>query len=177
MKTLLKILGGIAVVLIVAVLAAFLFPSTYRVQRATVINARPEIVFNHIGDLKAWKNWSAWHERDPAMKLSYSEPSNGVGAWSAWESKSQGNGKMTFTAVEPAKRVVYQLEFPDMNSISSGSMELQPVDKGVRVAWVMDGRTGMNPIYRWFGLFMDKLIGPDFDQGLAKLKTIAEAAK
>jgi uncharacterized protein YndB with AHSA1/START domain len=177
MKTLLKVLGGVAVLLFAAVVAAFLFPRTYRVERATVINARPEVVFAQLGDLKAWKNWSAWHERDPAMKLSYSEPSSGVGAWSAWESKSEGKGKMTFTAVEPAKRIEYKLEFLDMNMVSTGRMELQPADKGVRVVWVSDGDLGMNPINRWFGLFLDKMIGPDFEKGLAKLKSIAEAGK
>jgi hypothetical protein len=177
MKTLLKVVGVLAAVLLVAVLAAFLFPRTYKVERAAVINARPDIVFAQVADLKSWKNWSVWHERDPAMKLSYSEPATGVGAWSAWESKSQGNGKMTFTAVEPVKRVGYKLEFVDMNSVSTGAIDLQPADKGVRVTWVMDGDAGMNPLYRWFALFCDKMIGPDFEQGLAKLKSVAEAAK
>src|SRR5262245_47981239 len=106
MKIILRILGVFAALLLLAVVAAFFFPRTYRVERATVVNARPEIVFAQVGDLKAWKNWTAWHERDPAMKLSFSPQTTGVGAWSAWESKTEGNGKMTLTAHEPAKRVV-----------------------------------------------------------------------
>src|SRR5215213_6154830 len=135
MKIILRIFGVLAVLILLAVVAAFFFPRTYRVERGIVINARPELVFPLIGDLTAWKSWSAWHERDPAMKLSYSSPPTGVGAWSAWESKKEGSGKMTFTIHEPPKRVVYTLEFPDMNMVSSGTVELQPDDKGVRVTW------------------------------------------
>ena len=177
MKLLLKLLGGLAVLVLLAVAVSFLFPQTYRVERTTVINARSDVVFAQFGDLKAWKNWTAWHERDPAMKLSFSESTTNVGAWSAWESKSEGNGKMTLTAVEPGRKVAYKLEFPDMNMISSGTMDLQPADKGVRVAWVSAGDLGMNPINRWFGLFLDKMVGTDFERGLARLKTVAESAK
>ena len=177
MKIILRVFGVLVVLVLLAVVVAFFLPPSYRVERSTVVNARPDVVFAQVDDLKAWKGWSAWHERDPAMKLSYSTPSSGVGAWSAWESRSEGNGKMTITSVEPAKRVVYKLEFPDMNMISSGTMELQPEEKGVRVVWVSAGELGFNPMHRWFGLFMDKLIGADFEKGLAKLKAVAEAAK
>jgi hypothetical protein len=177
MKLVLKVLGGVMVLVVLAVIAAFFFPDHYRVERTSIINAKPEVVFAQIGDLKAWKNWSSWHERDPAMKLSYSEKSTGVGAWSAWESKTEGNGKMTVTADEPANKLVYRLEFPDMQMVSSGTMDLQPAEKGVRVAWVSEGNLGMNPMHRWVGLFLEKMVGHDFEQGLAKLKSVAEAAK
>jgi uncharacterized protein YndB with AHSA1/START domain len=177
MKFIFKLLGGLAVLVLLAVAASFFFPKTYRVERTTVINAQPAVVFAQLGDLRSWKNWTAWHERDPAMKCSYSENSIGVGAWSAWESKTEGNGKMTITAHEPMKKVVYKLEFPDMNMVSSGTVDLQPADKGIRVAWTCEGDLGMNPISRWFGLFLDKMIGADFERGLARLKTVAELAK
>jgi hypothetical protein len=177
MKIILRIFGVLVVLVLLAVVAAFFLPGNYRVERSIVIDARPEVVFVQIGDLKTWKSWTAWHERDPAMTLSYSAPSTGVGAWSAWESRTEGNGRMTITAIEPAKRVDYKLEFPDMNMISSGTMELHPEAKGVRVVWVSAGELGFNPMHRWFGLFMDKFIGTDFEKGLAKLKAVAEAAK
>lgn len=177
MKIILRIFGVLVVLLLLAVVAAFFLPRNFRVERSIVINARPEMVFAHVEDLKAWKGWSAWHERDPAMKLSYSAPSVGIGAWSAWESRTEGNGKMTITAHEPRQRVAYTLEFPDMNMISSGLMELQPAEKGVRVVWSSSGDLGFNPMHRWFGVFMEKLIGPDFEKGLAKLQSVAEAAK
>ena len=173
MRILLKILGGLAVLVLLLVLVAFVLPRQYRVERSVVINAKPEAVLAQVADLSAWKNWGAWQERDPQMKLSYSTPSTGVGAWSAWESKSEGNGKMTFTEVTSSK-LAYQLEFVDFGMKSTGVLELQPQTNGVRVVWSDAGDLGMNPMSRWFGLFLDKMIGPDFERGLANLKKLAE---
>lgn len=175
MKLLLKLIGGLAVLVLLLVLVAFLFPRTYQIERSLVIKAKPEAVFAQFADLRAWKNWGAWQERDPGMKMTYSPKSDAVGSWSAWESKSEGNGKMTITSVEPARRVVYDLEFPDMGTKSVGSMTLQPAEGGVKVIWVDAGDLGMNPINRWFGLFLDRLIGPDFEKGLANMKRRVEA--
>ena len=175
MKILLKIAGGVVVLILVLVVVAFVLPRNYRVERSITINAKPEAVFAQFGDLRAWKNWGAWQERDPAMKTTFSEKSTGVGAWSAWESKSEGNGKMTFLTVEEAKRVTYRLEFPDMGMGSEGSMTLEPAGGSVKVIWVDAGDLGMNPMARWFGLLVDRMIGPDFEKGLAKLKRIVEA--
>jgi uncharacterized protein YndB with AHSA1/START domain len=139
-----------------------------------VIKAKPEAVFALVGDLRRWKEWGAWQERDPGMKSTYSEKAVGVGAWSAWESKTEGNGKMTVTAYAPLQRIVYKLEFPDMGTSSEGSVTLLPGEGGVKVVWLDTGDLGMNPLFRWFGLFIDGIIGPDFEKGLANLKLLAE---
>jgi hypothetical protein len=173
MKILLKIVGGLALLVLALVLVAFAFPRQYRVERSLVINARPEAVLAQVADLRAWKNWGAWQERDPQMKLSYSEKTTGVGAWSAWESKSEGNGKMTITEVTPTK-VTYHLEFPDMGTQSTGSIELVPEGTGQKVVWLDQGDLGMNPLNRWFGLFLEKLIAPDFERGLTNIKKLVE---
>lgn len=173
MKILLKILGGLAVLILLLVVVAFLLPRQYRVERFIVINARPEIVLAQVADLRAWKNWGAWQERDPQMKLAYSTQPTGVGAWASWESKTEGNGKMTITEQAPAK-VLYLLEFPDMGMKSNGSMEVRAEANGTRLVWVDTGDLGMNPLNRWFGLFLDKLIGKDFERGLANLKRLVE---
>lgn len=177
MKLLLKILGGLAALMVALLLAAFFFPRDYRIERTITINAKPEAVFALCGDLRRWKDWGAWQERDPGMKITNSEKTTGVGAWNSWESKSEGNGKMTITAYEPPKRVVYTLEFPDMGMGSTGSVTLEPAGGGVKVSWVDAGDLGMNPVHRWFGVFLDKIIGPDFERGLANLKRIAETGK
>lgn len=173
MKLVLKILAGLAVVILLLVVVAFLFPRQYRIERSLVMKAKPEVVVPQFADLRAWKNWSAWHERDPNMKLSYSAQTTGVGAWSAWDSKKEGNGKMTITK-QAANRVDYNLEFIDVGMTSLGTMEVSPVPEGVRVIWSTTGDLGMNPVNRWFGLFLDKLIGTDFERGLANLKKLVE---
>ena len=173
MKILLKILGGLAVLVVLLVVLAFFLPRHYRVERAVEINAKPEVVLAQVADLRAWKSWGAWQERDPGMKITYSAQQLGVGSWSAWESKSEGNGKMTITE-QTATKVTYHLEFLDMGMQSTGTMELVPAARGVRLVWADTGDLGLNPMSRWFGLFLDKIIGPDFERGLANLKRRVE---
>lgn len=175
MKLLLRIFGGLAVLLLLLSVAAYFLPRQYRVERSLVIKARADQVFPQFADLRAWKNWGAWQERDPAMKIETSAKSTGAGAWNRWESRTEGNGKMTFTAVEEGRSVAYLLEFPDMGTTSKGTMVLQDAGPGLKVVWVDAGDLGMNPMFRWFGLFLDRMIGPDFEKGLANLKRLAEA--
>lgn len=176
MKTLIRLIAGLVGLVVLLVLIAFFLPSTYRVERSVVIQARPEVVYTLVGDLRRWKEWGAWHARDPQMKLTYAEKTGAVGSWSAWESQSQGSGRMTITQHEPPRRLVYKLEFPDMGTTSEGTMTLADAGGGVKVIWVDAGNLGKSPLYRWFGLFLDRLIGPDFEQGLANLKRLAETA-
>lgn len=169
MKVLLKLLAGLASLVLLLVLVAFLFPRQYRVERSTVIKAAPQAIHAQLADMRAWRAWTVWHERDPEMKNTYSEQQGVVGAWAAWESKTEGNGKSTLTELAP-NRVVYSLEFPDMGMKSTGMFELAPQADGVKVVWSDAGDLGNNPMNRWFGLFLDKMIGPDFEGGLANLK-------
>jgi len=174
MKLLLKLLGGLAVLVLVLVLVAFLLPRHYRVERATVIRAPIAKVYPQLADLRAWRNWGVWFERDPGMKVSYSDAVATVGAWSAWESPKEGNGKATLTAVAP-DRLVYRLEFPDFGMKSEGTFVLEPQgDAAVRVVWSDAGDLGLNPMSRWMGLFFDGMLGPDFEAGLAKLRRVTE---
>ncbi len=173
MKILLKILAGLAVLILLLVVVAFFLPRAYHVERTRLIKARPDAVLAQITDLREWKNWGAWQERDPGMKISYSAPSTGVGAWSQWESKKEGSGKMTIAEQSPTKSV-YQLEFPDMGMKSTGVIEYVPQSDGVKVTWSDSGDLGMNPMNRWFGLFLDGLVGADFERGLSNLEKVAQ---
>src|ERR1043166_5453402 len=133
MKIVLKILGGLALLVLLLAVSAFFLPRKYRVERTIIVKATPDAVFAQFGDLRAWKNWGVWYERDPAMKVTYSEKTVGVGAWSSWESKTEGNGKLTVTAYDAPKSSVYRLEFPDYGMTSMGSIGAQPAEGGVRV--------------------------------------------
>jgi hypothetical protein len=73
-----------------------------------------------------WKQWSAWNKRDPQMQIEYGGPPAGMGAKWSWKSKSQGDGEMTFTAAEPAKRVAFDLYFPDFGTTSKGELRFEP---------------------------------------------------
>lgn len=151
-----------------------LLPGSYRVERSIVIKAPVEKVFPSIADLRQWKSWGVWFERDPGMVVTYSDPPTGVGSWSNWISKQEGSGKMTIKTIDPNKGISYSLFFPDMGMNSDGTMTLAPADGGVKVTWASFGDLGRNPLNRWFGLFMERFIGPDFEGGLTRLKAKAE---
>lgn len=168
------------VVIAIAGLAALLFvgglglSSKFTAARSATITAPPDKVYALVADPREWKRWSVWNQRDPAMAITYSGPPSGAGAVWEWKSKSQGDGKMTFTAAEPGQRVAFDLYFPDFGTTSKGDLRFTPDGTGTRVTWTMNGDMGSNPLYRWMALFMDRMVGPDFEAGLANLKALAE---
>jgi uncharacterized protein YndB with AHSA1/START domain len=169
-----------ALLILLVALAALLYGGglllspKFKVSRSQQIQAPPELVYGLIADPRHWKQWSVWNQRDPAMQIEYSGPASGTGAVWSWKSKSEGDGKMTFSAAEPGKRLVYELYFPDFGTTSRGELSLAAEGGGTRVTWSMDGDMGANPLFRWLALFGDKMVGPDFEAGLANLKALAE---
>jgi len=164
----------VAVLAVVLLAGGSMLSPDFNVSRAITIEAPPERVYALVADPRAWKRWSVWNERDPAMRITYSGPESGAGAAWAWESKTEGDGKMTITAAEPPKRVAFDLFFPDVGTTSKGDISFGQDGSGTRVTWTMRGSMGSNPLQRWFALGADKLIGPDFESGLRNLKNLAE---
>jgi uncharacterized protein YndB with AHSA1/START domain len=173
MRIALKIVGYLIALIVLLLLAGFLLPSAFKAERSVTINAPAEKVYPLVANVKSWKQWTVWNQRDPNMEITYAGPESGVGAKWAWKSKSEGNGGMEFTAAEPNKRLGYKLTMEGMNP-STGDVILTPAGNGTKVTWTMAGDAGMNPLTRWFGYFMDRLVGPDFEAGLANLKKLAE---
>jgi uncharacterized protein YndB with AHSA1/START domain len=174
MKWLIRIVVGLVVVVAAFVAIGWQLPAEFKVQRSARIAAPADKVYALIADPREWKRWGVWSRRDPAMKMDYSGAPSGAGAKWSWQSKSEGNGAMEFTAAMPNERIAYTLTFPDMGMQSRGVLEITPADQGVVVTWTNEGNMGSNPINSWFGLFMDTLVGPDFAAGLDNLKKIAE---
>ena len=171
----LKVLLGIVIALVVLIGGVGMFlPSQIALQRSVQIAAAPDKVYPLIAAPKAWKQWSAWNQRDPAMEIVYSGPEMGPGATWDWKSQKEGNGHMSFTASTPPSKVGYDIAFPDFGAAYSGEFIIEAKDGGSYVTWTMHGDVGKNPINRWMGLFMDKLVGPDFEAGLKGLKALAE---
>lgn len=149
-------------------------PSKFRVERSVAINAPADRVYLLITAPAEWKRWSAWNQRDPKMRIEYAGPPSGAGAQWTWRSDSEGNGTMKFTEAVPDRMLVYRLSFPDFGMDSTGRLSIEPAGSGVRVSWSNEGDMGASPVNRWFGFFMDRLVGPDFEAGLANLKRLAE---
>ncbi len=174
MKILKWVLGVIVALAAVLLLGGMALSPKFKVSRSVTINAPADKVYALLADPRRWKEWSVWNQRDPAMDISYSGSPSGSGAVWAWKSKSEGDGRMSFTTAEPGKRLGYELYFPDFGTTSSGDFTLQAAGTGTQVVWLMNGDMGNNPLLRWMTLFMDGMLGKDFDAGLANLKAVAE---
>lgn len=174
MQVALKILKYLVGLVVLLLATAFLLPSDYSAERSMTIKAPVEKVFALVANQKEWKRWSVWNQRDPNMQMTYSGPEGAAGSRWAWKSKSEGNGGMEWSAVEANKRIGYILTMEDMTP-ATGNLLFSPEGTATKVTWDMKGNAGMNPIFRWFGLFMDKMVGPDFEAGLKNLKKLAEA--
>ena len=167
----LAVVGALAL-LIVGV--GFFLPSSFEVKRSIDIAAPPAKVYDLVADPRLWGKWSAWSRRDPKMDVAFSGPPFGQGAKWSWKSKSEGVGSMEFVKVEPNRRIEYALAFPEFNMKSGGVWTFDPAGNGTRVTWTNAGDVGGNPLKHYLAVFMDRMVGPDFEQGLANLKGLAE---
>jgi uncharacterized protein YndB with AHSA1/START domain len=174
MKFLIRSIVVVFGLMVLLVAIGFILPAHFKVQRSVEIAAPAATVYPLIAAPAAWKDWSEWNRRDPQMKITYDGPASGTGAGWRWESATEGNGEMTFTEAVPEQRIDYTLRFPDLGMQSTGQFLLEPAGGGVRVTWTNEGEMDRNPVNRWVGLFMDRLVGPDFEAGLANLKALAE---
>jgi hypothetical protein len=175
MRWFIRIASGLVLAVIVLVLAGFLVPAGYTVQRSIVIAAPVERIYPLIATPKRWREWSMWNRRDPAMSMTWFGPDAGAGAGWTWDSRSEGKGKMTLLTGDPAHGMTYELFFPDYDISSTGELRLDALaDGSTQVTWNNIGHVGWNPLMHYMALAMDRMVGPDFEAGLANLKAIAE---
>ena len=173
----LKIIGIIIVVVIAGVLiAAATRPDTFRVERTAVIKAPPEKVFPYINDFDRWIAWSPWEKKDPAMKRSFGATKSGKGAHYAWEGNSEvGQGSMTIADSVPPSRVALKLDFvKPFEAHNDVVFALKPEAGGTHVTWGMEGPVPYFAKIIHLFMNMDKMVGGDFETGLANLKAAAE---
>ena|SRR5213594_3318725 len=177
MKILKKLLLVIVVLVVLFLVVGFLLPSHYRVERRVVIRAKPDTIYAQISNFKNWLQWTAWNQtKYPDMQVKFDGPESGVGAGYSWDGKSTGQGSIKFTRAEPDKGIWYDLDFEHGKYKSQGAITLEPSGNTVNVTWSNEGDLGSNPLNRYFGLMMDKMIGPDFEEGLNNLKRKVETS-
>lgn len=173
MRFIKKLLAFLLILILILLIVGFLLPEKVQVERSMIMNAPPEIVFNQINTTRAWESWSPWHEQDPDIELTYFGPPTGVGAGYEWKSKVVGNGRLTITESIPYSLVATDLDFLEKGRATGGYI-LDSVSGGTRVTWAMEADMGWNPISRYFGLFMDIMIGHEFEKGLNNLRRQVE---
>lgn len=169
-------LGGIVVVFLGVVAMQ---PADFRIERSAVIAAPPEVVFAQVNDFHNWAAWSPWEKLDPAMKKTFSGAAAGVGSVYEWTGNDEvGAGRMTLTESRPAELIRIKLEFlKPFEATNTTDFTFKPEGGGTKTIWSMTGNN--NFMAKAAGLFMnmEKMVGGDFEKGLAQLKTVSEAAK
>jgi hypothetical protein len=140
--------------------------------------APPQNAFALVNDFHAWAAWSPWEKMDPDMKKTFGGAPSGAGATYAWTGNKQvGEGKMTIEKTSPPSLVGIKLEFfKPFAATNQATFTFTPSGEGTKVTWAMDGEN--NFVGKAFSMFMDmdKMVGADFEKGLAAMKTLAESA-
>ncbi len=154
-------------------------PSEFRVTRSAVIAAPAERTFEMVNDFKNWDAWSPWAKLDPNMKKTLDGAQSGAGAIYTWAGNDDvGEGRMTILESKPDSQIQIQLEFlKPWTATNNTTFEFTPEGGGTKVVWTMDGVNDF--MGKAFSVFMnmDKMVGGDFEKGLAQMKAAAEARK
>ncbi len=177
-----EVIAIIAVVLAIAIAIVLILaaakPDTFSVQRAAVVKAPPEEIFPLISNFRQWGSWSPWENRDPAMKRSYSGTESGRGAVYAWDgNKNVGSGRMEILDATSPSKIIINLDFfkPFEGHNTAEFTMLPQADAATTdINWLMHGPAPfMSKVMQVF-MNMDKMIGKDFEKGLANLKKLTE---
>lgn len=171
-----KIVIGLLIALAVFAAIGMVLGDHYRVERSITVQADAARVHELCGELENWPQWAPWQESDPTIVTTLGEKTTGVGAYQSWTGDS-GSGELTFTRCDPQQGISYQMNFidGDRKTPAIGMMNYSPAEGGVRVAWVMEGKMDMPVVGGYFALLADPMIGGMFQQGLDKLKKVAES--
>ena len=162
------------VVVLVAVIAAR--PAAFRVARSTIIAAPADVVFAQLNDFHRWLAWSPYEKIDPAMTRSFEGPGAGVGAVYQYAGdRKVGKGRLTLIESQPNRRVAIRAEFLEpFVATNLIELTLEPRAEGVAVTWAMSGNNTF--IFKAFSLLVnvDRMVGGEFERGLADLKRVSE---
>ena len=177
MKPMKIILIGLPILLVVFLILVALQPADYKVVRSTSIAAPPSAVFGHINDLHKFMDWSPWAKVDPNCKYTFEGPASGPGSAFSWEGNaSVGAGKMTITESRANEMVRARLDFyKPFAGVGEAEYGMKADGNKTLVSWTMTGKKVF--ITKAIGMFvsMDRMLGGQFEAGLANLKSIVEA--
>jgi hypothetical protein len=174
-----KLLIVLALIAIVLVIVVALQPSQYRVERTATIAAPAPVVFAQVNDFHNWEAWSPWAKIDPAMKQTYEGAAAGTGAIYRWAGNTEvGEGRMTISESRPGDLIRVSLEFlKPFASTATAEFTFKPQGDQTVVTWSMTGGRNFMAKAVHLVLNIDRLIGEQFEKGLAQMKAVAEAKR
>jgi uncharacterized protein YndB with AHSA1/START domain len=171
MKLIKRLLMAVSSILIILALASFFLPQKLHVERSVEISASAEKIYPHLADPKLFSQWSPWSKIDPNMKTTFIGAASGEGAGMSWMSDDPSVGSGSWKIIKAVENESLEAEM-DFNGQSTATsfFKLKPTVSKTQVTWGFDTNAGMNPVMRWMGLMMDKMVGDEYAKGLAVLK-------
>jgi polyketide cyclase/dehydrase/lipid transport protein len=171
------ILISLAVIIGLFLIIVATRPADFRVTRSIGIAAPVEVVFPQVNSLRQWEAWNPWGKLDPNMRLTYAGPPAGVGASYAWAGNNKvGEGRNTIVESKPGERVRFRLEFfKPMKAVNAAEFTFTNEGAETTVTWTMTGKNNFAGKLFGFIVDCDKMIGGQFEKGLADMKSVAEA--
>jgi uncharacterized protein YndB with AHSA1/START domain len=170
-----SMLGIVALAIAAVLIYAASRPDSFSIERSATIAAPPQRVYALISDVKAFNTWNPFALKDPAIQLGYDGAASGVGAAYHWNSDKVGAGRMEIIEAVAPGRVVMRLAFTKPFATTNRvEFTLQPQGAQTQVTWAMTGP--MPYLSKLITTFvgMERMVGPDFEAGLANLKAAAE---
>jgi hypothetical protein len=171
-----KILTILVFAILTFVIIVAIQPAEFQITRTAIIRAAPSAIFPHINNLHNWEAWSPWAKLDPKAKNTFEGPDEGVGAKLSWDGNNEvGKGTMTIMESVPDNLIRIKLDFmKPFEATSTSEFRFNREDEQTVVTWTMSGKN--NFIGKAIGLVMncDKMVGTQFEQGLANLKSESE---
>lgn len=168
----------VVVIVVAGALAAFIAtrPAEFTVTRSARFAAPAPAVFAQVNELRKWKAWSPWAKKDPQAKEAYDGPAAGAGAVMSWAGNREvGKGRMTIVESRPAELVRFKLEFFEpFAATNDAEFAFRPAGGATEVTWTMRGRNNFIGKAMCLVFDMDKMVGGDFEQGLAGIRGIVE---
>ncbi len=176
LKKFLRILIAILVLFAIIAIALMAFsPKQLVIEESMDINAPKGLVFNMVNDFKQWESWSPWQDMDPDMVNTITDKTAGVGAMWSWDGdpKSVGKGSQKILESVKGEKVKTELAFDGWDGVSHSTWKFVEKDGKTTASWNFEG--GDTPFYmRPFNLLMKGAITKNYEDGLKKLKGLAE---
>lgn len=178
LNIILYILVMLLLILLVLMIFAMTRPNEFTIRRSIAIHALPERVFGLINDFRQWPKWSPWEKLDPALKRTMSGAESGTGSVYEWEGNKQvGAGRMQIVSSAPYSTIDIKLSFlRPFRAENRTLFTLVPQDQGTYVTWEMSGENNLMLKIMGMLMSMDRMVGRDFEKGLAAMKAEAESA-
>ena len=168
----------LVVIIVVFIVIVAMQPSDFRITRTTNMSVPVAVVFAQVNDFHKWEAWSPWEKMDPMLKKTFGGAPAGTGAVYSWVgNKKVGEGRMTILESRPNEMIRIKLEFlKPFKATNTTDFTFKADGNQTAVRWSMTGKN--NFFFKAFGLLMsmDKMVGKDFEKGLAQMKSVTEAA-